>query len=63
MKFQNISIHDYKLTLCSIKHIKREVTLKWDIIRIRKKNMGHLFFHEESIYEISNNSIYGSKLM
>ena len=29
----------------------------------KKKNMGHLFFHEESIYEIPNISINGSKVM
>ena len=31
--------------------LERDITLKWEIIRIRKKIMGHSFFHEESIYE------------
>ena len=42
--------------------IKREITLNWGIIRIRKKVRLNLFFHEESIYEI-NISKHGSKRM
>ena len=51
MKFQNPSMHSSKLMLC----IKKCAIVKMPkVINLDgKKNTGQLFFHEESIYEIS----------
>ena len=43
---------DVLLTRLQCYFISRAMTLKWEIIRI-KQNTSHLFFLEESVYEIS----------
>ena len=56
MKFQNPSMHGSQDMACirfPSDVFQRGITPERNITRTRKKNVRQLFFHEESIYEIS----------
>ena len=55
-KFQAPSSNTFRDILLTRFHsdfFQRGITPERDITRTRKKNAGQLFFHEESMYEIS----------
>ena len=59
-----LTMHQPMRVICvKMVKIKREITLKWEIIQIRKKIQFTYFFIRNPYLKFQNISIHGSKLM